>query len=253
MKYIVSYLIIFYGLIFYFQTSTQANSDPWQLLQQQYDPSSANLTDYSHKKKNKHDPWQSLRNIYLPFSFEEDQSILKNRNAGKKIQNYIHSALKPYQFDIQQCAEQFNIPEEILCAVIMVESAGNSTAKAHTSSASGLMQTIRSTFEMARNGLKKDGIFIDNNPFNPHSSIYAGSWYLNRMFVKASINSSEKLNRNIMNDWKYPLQYYYAGPAKGEEKGDIVFLYQNGKRILINKKAYSDKVLKWATLLSTRR
>lgn len=75
----------------------------------------------------------------------------------------------------------------------MAESGADPYAKAKTTSAKGLMQTIASTFEMARNGLADQGIRISDDPFDPESSIIAGAWYLDRMYTKA-VKDKKKSN-----------------------------------------------------------
>ena len=133
----------------------------------------------------------------------------------------------------------------------MVESGGDSGAKASTSSASGLMQTIKTTFLEARQALIKQGIIIPDDPFNPYASIMAGSWYLNKMFEQAKIDAKPGIkNRWDRASWRYPLEYYYAGPGHGRKSESRVLIYSGGQRILIDKPAYSQKVLSWAAKLS---
>jgi len=226
--------------------SVQKNS--WKELQNYYQN---DLKDKNETVNEKifNDPWTELRQIYLPFTKEEDTSANIKNNAGKKVYKYLSQKLNPFRNYIENCSNFFNIPKEIIGAVIMVESSGNPKAKAQSTSAKGLMQTIDSTFTEARLGLEKMNISIENNPYNPRSSIYAGSWYLNKMFKLVSKKNNVLLNRKEMNSWKIPLQCYYAGPSKGKRKEDIILIYRNGKKVRINKNAYSKKVFHWANIL----
>lgn len=241
--------LLMQSIIYAGQKSDNTGNDPWNALQEYYRETQSATKD---KKGPEKDPWEKLRQIYLPFTVEEEGAALTNKKAGKKVSGFMAKALEPYRKLIDQCAKRFSIPEEIIGAVIMVESSANPRARAKTSTASGLMQTIQSTFKEARTGLRNMGIIIKNNPFNPRSSIYAGSWYLDRMFHQVAENPSNgHLSREDIYAWKHPVQYYYVGPGKGEQKGDIVFFYQNGERSRVNKKSYSDKVLHWARILKT--
>jgi len=265
------HLLIFciFFQIFFCVFDSKADN-PWIELQREYNTNKTNKSVLINKKNkiNKNidkqsffyndsiiksninnDPWLKLRNKYLPFTIEDDKKALNNKKARKKIYTYFSDSLDAYETIIMECSQLFNIPDELIKAVIMVESSADPRAKAKTSSAKGLMQTIDSTFLQAKNGLFNKGIIIKNDPFNPRSSIYAGSWYLNKMFKIASKNNNKILDRNHINDWKYALQYYYAGPEKGKIKKNIVFFYQKGKIIYVNKKNYSDKVIKWAKII----
>ncbi len=224
-------------------TTTAAN--PWQTLQKSFKHS-----EHTEVNARETDPWSKLRAVYLPFTEKEETQALrdpatKNRVAGKFIK-----ALAPYQVTINEAAHLFNIPPEIIAAVIMVESGGNAYAKAQTSSAKGLMQTINATFEEARNGLMRQNIQINESPFIPRASILAGSWYLDKMY-KTVQQDNPHLNNNRRNlaSWKLPLEYYYAGPGNGQKKENIIIIYSGGKRVMIDKQAYSQKVINWGKIM----
>ena len=123
-------------------------------------------------------------------------------------------------------------------------------AAAKTSSAKGLMQTIRSTFKEARYSLKDQGIEIEDNPFNPRSSIYAGTWYLNHVFKKTREDNPRKwLSHLNIEDWSLPAKYYYAGPTDGSKREDIIIKYIDGKKLVVDKQTYCNKVMRYARLL----
>ena len=229
-----------------FQSQCTA-ADPWKDLQDRLDESKPLA---SKKADSKGDPWSRLQAIFLPFTMEEETAAFTDPSAGRKISNYLHTRLKPYVKWIHEAGHRFNIPSEIIGAVIMVESGGNPKANAKTSSARGLMQTISATFKEAKNHLKSLGIRVKNSPYDPHASIMAGSWYLDRMFHRAVEDRKKFIrSRQDFNSWKYPLEYYYAGPQNGKKKENTIIMYAGGRRVVIDKPAYSKKVLKWAAIM----
>lgn len=230
-------------------TACSSEDDPWQKLRETMDSASEEKIDISSEEA-KEDPWAKLRAIYLPFSQEDEIAAATDKTASKKVASGIHAKLMPFESIIIEASEKFNVPMEIISGVIMVESGGNPNAKAKTSSASGLMQTISATFSDARSALKKQGIPITGSPFDPQSSIMAGTWYLARMYQMAKSDRPEELaGRENIDSWKYPLQYYYAGPGHGAKRSPVVIIYSNGKKVVVDKPAYSNKVLKWAKIL----
>ncbi len=195
------------------------------------------------------DPWQRLRQVIIPFSINAETEPAEYEKDV--ISAPIKKKLFPWRQDIDNAAAIFQIPSAIIEAVIMVESGGDAQAKARTSSAAGLMQTIKATFSEARQALTKQGVIIPDDPFNPYASIMAGSWYLSKMFEQAKADAKPGVkNRSDMASWRYPLEYYYAGPGHGRKAEPRVLIYSGGKRLLIDKPAYSEKVLSWASKLS---
>ncbi len=223
-------------------------SDPWGDLQKKYE--SKTEPEIKKEQKKKEDPWARLQAIYLPFTEDDEVSALSSPEKAGKVSGYFHRAIRPYKKEIREASLKFDIPKEIIGAVIMVESGGNAKAKAKTSSAKGLMQTINSTFSEARISLKSCGIDIDDDPYSPYSSIMAGSWYLSRMFEKAQDDGKRNVKeRQEINSWRYPLEYYYAGPGNGVKEANIIIIYSGGKRVVVDKRAYSKKVMRWATIM----
>lgn len=239
-------MAVMFSCVQLFQTQCTA-ADPWEDLQghlYESNPLVANNID------SKEDPWSRLQTLFLPFTVKEETAALADPSTGRKISNYLHTRLKPYLKWIYEAGHRFNIPPEIIGAVIMVESGGNSKANSKTSSAKGLMQTISATFKEAGNHLKSQGIRVKNSPYDPNASIMAGSWYLDRMFHRAaSDKKGNNRNRNQLKSWKYPIEYYYAGPQNGKKKENTVIIYAGGRRVVIDKPAYSKKVLKWAEIM----
>lgn len=224
-------------------------SDPWKTLQDIFKRKPAPTKP--EKQESTEDPWAKLRAIYLPFSEETETAALTDPAAGSKVSGYLHRVLRSYEKIINEASQRFNIPREIIGAVIMVESGGDPNAKAKTSTASGLMQTVKGTFQEARKGLRSMEVTIDNNPFNPRSSIIAGSWYLDRMYEQAVIDRKKGPgDRKIISSWRYPVEYYYAGPGNAKKAGGVVIMYAGGRKVVIDKPAYSRKVMRWARIMA---
>ncbi len=235
-------------LVIFFSGLSRA-ADPWKALQDKYG-SDIMPTALEKKKKTTPDPWEKLRVVCMPFTEEVEAAALSDPEAGRQIASYLHRALLPYVGIIDEAAMKFDVPEEIIGAVIMVESGGDANASADTSSAKGLMQTISGTFRDARNGLLSRDVFIKNNPFDAYASIMAGSWYLDRMFAAASDDGKlGLLSRQDLFSWRFPVEYYYAGPTNGRKGQNVVIMYAGGRRVVIDKAAYSRKVLRWAGIM----
>jgi soluble lytic murein transglycosylase-like protein len=232
-----------------FLLQTSAGADAWEALQNRYAPGS--ISSNTEKRIAEQDPWARLRAVYLPFSESLETRALTDHNAARKVSDHLHEALRPYARIVRDAARRFRIPAEIIGAVIMAESGGNKRAQATTSTAKGLMQTIAGTFREARESLISQGIFIENDPFDPRASITAGAWYLDRMYAQAASdkNHPDRNRRNIAS-WRHAVEYYYAGPGNGRKKIKRLVVYAGGKRIVIDKPAYSEKVLQWAEIMN---
>lgn len=223
----------------------QAGAD----LQGRYapEPPSSRVGEGHHRT----DPWARLRALYLPFTEEEERAALKDKKAARRLSGHLHGALMPYETLVEEAARRFRIPSTIIGAVILVESGGDPMAQSGTSSAKGLMQTVKGTFQDARRDLASKGVSIRDDPFNPRSSIMAGAWYLDRMYAQVTEErKNDLLIRDHVASWQTPLEYYYAGPGNGSKKGNLVVIYQGGRRVVIDKRAYSRKVLQWAKIMS---
>ncbi|MBN2705029.1 MAG: hypothetical protein JXR89_01150, partial [Deltaproteobacteria bacterium] len=106
---------------------------------------------------------------------------------------------------------------------------------------------IRDTFASARQALAADKIYIKNDPCDPQASIMAGTWYLSRMFDQAVADGyADRRQRQQLEAWQRPLEYYYAGPGNGRKAGRLVRIRRSGHDFIIDKQAYAEKVLKEA-------
>lgn len=232
--------------------------DAWMQLQSYYGTSSHDVVVYDNEpaparkstRPDVVDTWAVLQDYYVPFTEQEEFSAHTDPHVGRNVSRKLHKALRPYRSLISDASQQFNVPAEVIGAVIMVESSGNPRAKARTSSAKGLMQTIRSTFADARQGLKRHGVQIVNNPYDPHASIMAGSWYLDRMFRQMEKDAGRRFDRRDMSAWRKVAEYYYAGPNHGRKRAGVVIMYAGGRRLVVDKAGYAQKVMRWARLMA---
>lgn len=195
-------------------------------------------------------PWTQLQAVYLPFSQAEEETALINPRVKQKVATKLHATLAPYQNSIHEASQRFDVPVAVIAAVIMVESSGNPNAAAGTSSAKGLMQTIDATFAEARNALGADGLLIKNDPFDPHASIMAGTWYLDQMYRQVQADRGVALNRKHFTAWRLATEYYYAGPTYGRKHAPVVLIYSGGQQVRVDKAGYSSKVLRWARIMA---
>ena len=157
--------------------------------------------------------------------------------------------LRPFRRFIDEASRRFDVPPQIIGGVILQESGGKPWAKAKTTSAKGLMQTIDATFHLAQKALAEQGIRI-RDPYDPRDSILAGTWYLSYCFRMARQDYPELHDRSRLDHWYRALEYYYAGPAWGRNPRPIVEVYTNGKRLVVRKRAYSEAVMAMARQLS---
>ena len=125
-----------------------------------------------------------------------------NNNTKSPIENgfqqRVESRLKKYENIIQQAADKFNIPYELIKAVITAESAGRENAVSKVG-AKGLMQLMDGTAEYL--GVK--------NSFDPRDNIFGGSKYLREML--------DKFDGNI----NLALAAYNAGPGNVQKYNGI--------------------------------
>lgn len=224
-------------------------ADPWEKLRQTLPQAPEDAAPRS-AEEGADDPWVRLRAIYLPFTEQEETAAQDDRGARQKVSRALHAAYAPYAGLIREASARFDVPEEIIAAVILVESGGNPRARANGSTAAGLMQTISATFSDARKALARRGMDLGTSPFDPEASIMAGTWYLDRMYVRARADKPGAIGpKSRIDSWKYPLEYYYAGPGHGVKTNPVIIIYSGGKKVVVDKPAYSAKVLHWAGIM----
>lgn len=189
----------------------------------------------------------------LPFT-QEDERLAEtgNKVAIKKIKSGFLGRIEKYRPFIREAVARFNVPEEIIISVINTESGGRADAKNPTSSAKGLMQTIDGTYVFAKENLQSKNIHLDGGPYNPKSSILAGSWYLSFCFSEVFKKHPElkTLKKGVISHWNHALLYYFFGPSHEKNMDEKFVYYSNGKVSRFKGKAYADKILSYARIIS---
>lgn len=102
------------------------------------------------------------------------KTVLQTNNKIESgFQQRVEERLRKYDKIIQQASEQFNVPTELIKAVITAESAGRENAVSRVG-AKGLMQLMDGTADYL--GVR--------NSFDPQENIYGGTKYLREMLDK---------------------------------------------------------------------
>ena len=205
------------------------------------DKYSSEYTSYPEKLfQNKNIPFEKLKQNASPYLRKHELQLSKSSYSRRRLQKFKEI--------IHKASVYFTVPEKIIGAVILQESSGNPRAKAKTSSAKGLMQTIDATFYLAKSNVRKYGLYI-NDPYQPKDSIIAGTWYLSYVFELAKQDFPTYNDRSKLKMWEKALEYYYAGPKWGKHPKPIFHVYINGKKLVIKKALYSQKALEYAYML----
>ncbi|MCX8055867.1 MAG: transglycosylase SLT domain-containing protein [Ignavibacteria bacterium] len=144
--------------------------------------------------------------VNVPVSVKENNELLPknnipvnlNQNVNGNFIDRVKNRLNSYSEIITEASRRFNLPENIIKAIITAESAGipNSTSPA---GAKGLMQLMDGTaLEL---GVK--------NPYEPYQNIMGGAKYLRQMLDYFG------------GDLSLALAAYNAGPGNVRKYGDI--------------------------------
>lgn len=100
-----------------------------------------------------------------------------------------------YRDEIEKASEEFDVPIEIICAVIYVESRFDPSVTSSVG-ARGLMQIMPATFKDIQKALKTD--YTDDDLYDPAVNIRAGTYYLSYLY-------------KILGDWELVHAAYNAG------------------------------------------
>lgn len=130
--------------------------------------------------------------------FVEVLDAAQQKGSDKRVRTGTEDAVKDLREHIARCAGDYNIDEELVRAVIQVESGGKADAVSYKG-ACGLMQLMPRTAKML-------GV---EDPFDPVQNIEGGVKYLSRLTDKYE------------GDVEKALAAYNAGPARVDAKGAL--------------------------------
>lgn len=144
--------------------------------------------------------------VNVPVSIKENIEVVPNKNVPANFNqnlngNFIDrvkTRLNSYSEIITEASKRFNLPENIIKAIITAESAGIPTSTSPVG-AKGLMQLM-------------DGTAIElgvKNPYEPYQNIMAGAKYFRQMLDMFG------------DDLSLALAAYNAGPGNVRKYGDI--------------------------------
>jgi hypothetical protein len=106
----------------------------------------------------------------------------------------------------EQC-EKYDIPMELMLAIICTESGFRSNAKASTSSASGYCQIIKSTAKW----IYEDKLHYGTYDVNNHREIMCTNWKLN---IEISCRLMKCLYANNSQSWEKAVKKYYGSTSE---------------------------------------
>ncbi|GAB1371141.1 hypothetical protein MASR1M45_12030 [Candidatus Kapaibacterium sp.] len=148
-------------------------------------------------------PVNAIKNFSNEIKINTPVTEVKHANAinetpiSGNFVNKVKNRLEVYDNIIDAASAKYNVPKELIKAVITVESAGHNHAKSKAG-AKGLMQLM--------DGTARDLGVVDS--FDPAQNIFGGTLYLRRMMNKFG---------NLDN----ALAAYNAGPGNVEKYGGI--------------------------------
>ena len=119
--------------------------------------------------------------------------------AITKIEYSVYPHPEKYEGYVAEYSERFDVPEEIIWAVIKTESNFDPSAESNKG-AVGLMQLVEPTFEEISNVRLKEGL-PSGMRYDPETSIRYGTYYLSYLYERYG-------------DWDTVLAAYNAGLGK---------------------------------------
>lgn len=102
--------------------------------------------------------------------------------AVNQIEHAIYPQPSQYVESVQRYSERFNVPEELIWAVIKTESGFDSSAVS-SAGAVGLMQLTEATFNEISNQRLKEGLTAGMR-YDPDTNIRYGTYYLSYLYQR---------------------------------------------------------------------
>ena len=102
--------------------------------------------------------------------------------AMTKIEYSIYPKPEEYSSYVEKYSAEYDVPEEIVWAVIKTESGFDSSAHSHKG-AIGLMQMLPDTFKWLTNDILRD-YYESGMLYHPETNIKYGTYYLSRLYKR---------------------------------------------------------------------
>ena len=138
----------------------------------------------------------------------------------------------PYSDLVEQYAKEYEIPEEILYAVIKVESDFDPSATSSVG-ALGLMQMMPKTFEWLTGDEHLGEHLPINSLYQPNVSIRYGAYYLRYLYKKFDRNWNTVLA--AYNGGEGNVAKWLKDPAYSDGKGNLIFIPFDETRSYVSK------------------
>lgn len=137
----------------------------------------------------------------------------------EKIEKELYPLPDEYLPTVKKYSEQYDIPIELLCAIINTESSFDPSAQSHAG-ARGIMQITEETFNWLQYRMGIEGTYSFDALFDYEKSIEFGSYFLSLLYEE-------------FNDWDTVLAAYNAGRGSVNKWLNDPKISQDGKLVNI--------------------
>ena len=137
----------------------------------------------------------------------------------EKIEKELYPLPDEYLPTVKKYSEQYDIPIELLCAIINTESSFDPSAQSHAG-ARGIMQITEETFNWLQYRMGIEGTYSFDALFDYEKSIEFGSYFLSLLYEE-------------FNDWDTVLAAYNAGRGSVNKWLNDPEISQDGKLVNI--------------------
>ncbi|MBQ7969282.1 MAG: lytic transglycosylase domain-containing protein [Clostridia bacterium] len=137
----------------------------------------------------------------------------------EKIEKELYPLPEKYLHVIKTYSEEYNVPIELLCAVINTESSFDPSAQSHAD-ARGIMQITEETFNWLQYRMGIEGTYSFDKLLDYEINIKFGTYFLSLLYEE-------------FNDWDTALAAYNAGRGSVNKWLDDPNVTQDGKLVNI--------------------
>ena len=141
--------------------------------------------------------------------------ILSYRHIQDRLEKDMHPLPDEYLSTVRECSDKYEIPIELLCAVINAESSFEPSAVSHAN-AYGIMQITEETFNWLQYRMGIEGSYTKDKLFDYKTNIEFGSYFLYLLYEE-------------FGNWDTALAAYNAGRGNVIKWLSDPTVSQNGK------------------------